>query len=818
MSLSAEAMALDSLRRLNRSTIESAVEVRAVLERAALGRIPLSSGIDGRINRRTAVVERVLADRVVLSVENVDVTRLPQLYFRFDMGGSRYFFAADVIKKQESGELEIALPAAIYEAERRSLPRNPIGSGLGSVLVKDGASTWEGRLLDSSYDGASIALDESSRVDVGSKITLSYRDAAGAPDGTFGLVRNSSVAGGWKRLGLSVSAVPYGPKIGAETRERILESSLTERAQRELRFYGSALGAATSRLTRALGVDAGAGEVEVVRYPNNVGREIVAIADRVGAGRGGLAVVIAPAWGRTKETMLPLAAVLTETLAAAGRQAAVVRFDGTNRRGESWVSPEFRSQGNEYLGFRFSQAVDDIHSTVRFLVEDERFEARDVILVSASLASIEARRAVATDPLNVIRGWVSLVGMVDLHSGLRAASGGVDFAYGLEQGVEFGRHELAGVLADMDLTGRDVLMHHLGLFEDARRDMASIRVPVSWIHGRHDGWIDLERAQELMSSGDTAGRRLIEVPTGHQLRSSRQALETFQLVAEEVGRMAFGHRVAPVVPRGRLLAAKQAAERARRPSGATNLQEFWQRYVLGRDGRLGIEILAATRAYRELMSRQIELLAPQPGEVIVDLGAGAGDFSVALAGREGAGSIRVVAIDFLTDALRRGQARVQGKSLICRPVAADLDGGGIPLASSSVDSIIASLLVSYVSRPDRLLSEAARILRPGGRLVISSPRRDADLSKIYVDGIRELDPATVRDRFGEDAEREFGALQRDLLNQGARLLALEDEGWFRFWDREELADLVSRAGFQQVTSSWSFGDPPQVSLVSAARE
>ena len=116
------------------------------------------------------------------------------------------------------------------------------------------------------------------------------------------------------------------------------------------------------------------------------------------------------------------------------------------------------------------------------------------------------------------------------------------------------------------------------------------------------------------------------------------------------------------------------------------------------------------------------------------------------------------------------------------------------------------------------MEEAFRILRPGGRLVVSTPRRDADLSNIYVEGIRELHPAIVRSLFGADAERQFAALQRDLLNQGSRLLALEDEGWFRFWDRDELAELIRAAGFSEVSHSWSFGDPPQVSLVSAVRK
>jgi len=662
-----------------------------------------------------------------------------------------------------------------------------------------------------------LLVESKSKCPVGSVANLSFADDRDAVRRRFGLVRNVTSCGAWKRVGLSVSPVPYGDLIAVTTRDRILNTPFRDRIHHDLRYLGSAVGAATGRLSRALGVDVGAGAVEVIRYRNSLDQEIVGIADRVGSGSGGLAVVIAPAWGRTKETMLPLAAVLSETFAAAGESALIVRFDGTNRRGESWVDPACRGRGNEYLRFRFSQAVDDIHSTLRFLADSSEFRPSKVILVTASLAAIEGRRAVSTDPLGLIKGWVSLVGMVDLQSGLRAASGGIDYAFGIEAGAKFGRHEVAGVLADMDLTGRDVLDAELGLFEDARRDMARISVPITWIHGRYDGWIELGRVRELMSAGEVRDRRLIEVPTGHQLRSSKQAIETFELVAEEIGRIAFGRRLGSVVPRGRLLAAKSSAERGRRPSSVADLREFWRRYVLGRDGTVGMEILSATAAYRRLMSEQISLLRLSPRDRVLDLGAGAGDFAVAIERSSCAKEVDIVGVDLLPEALKRGRERLVRDSSKIGDVVADLDRGIIPLSSEVFDAVLVSLLLSYLGRPDQLLADVRRVLRPGGRIVVSCPRRDADLSKIYVDGLREFDPLRVRALFGADAEENFESLQRDLLNQGSRLLALEEEGRFQFWDKNELVGLLKQAGFVQVEGSWSFGHPPQVALASGRR-
>ena len=47
----------------------------------------------------------------------------------------------------------------------------------------------------------------------------------------------------------------------------------------------------------------------------------------------------------------------------------------------------------------------------------------------------------------------------------------------------------------------------------------------------------------------------------------------------------------------------------------------------------------------------------------------------------------------------------------------DLDlsrGRGIPLATRIVDAVLASLVISYVANPERLLREIYRILKPAG--------------------------------------------------------------------------------------------------------
>jgi hypothetical protein len=48
-------------------------------------------------------------------------------------------------------------------------------------------------------------------------------------------------------------------------------------------------------------------------------------------------------------------------------------------------------------------------------------------------------------------------------------------------------------------------------------------------------------------------------------------------------------------------------------------------------------------------------------------------------------------------------------------------------------------------------------------------------------------------------------------------MLLEEDGLFRFWEPQELADLVSVAGFVNVTQELALGQPPQAVVVAGTR-
>lgn len=810
-----------SIRRLHRRAITAPGEIRALLEAALTGRVRIWSGVDRRNSSRTAQVHWVGEASFGLRVSNIP-PGARQLYFSFTLDGAAFFFACVVEGSDLNGIRRAAIPAAIYEAERRDLrrqqvPQDPSQSTRVELRHRSGAPPAIARVCDRSYDGLGVSVPEDECPEPGDEIQVRFLDGNDAGETAYAKVRHknrSESMDGWVRLGMSVTKAPTIAPIRVETRESILTGGVSARAWRRIVLAGAQVQAAPSRLVRRRNPV----QPKIVEYQNDLGQKIVGILDGSAKTTGGTAVLIPPSWGRTKETFLPLARTIVKTFQNSDEQISVLRFDGTNRRGESFIDPVARRPGDEYLRFTFSQAVEDIRASARFL--RAALKPRNIVLVTFSLASIEGRRAMAEDSEELFAGWISVVGMVDLQSGLRAVSGGVDYAYGLLEGVSFGRHELVGVVSDMDHTGRDALDNRLVFLEDARRDLVGVSAPISWLHGRHDAWMDLDRVVTLLSSGDVSARRLIEIPTGHELRSSREAIETFQLVAREAGRIALGKELKPVLPDLTDLGRRREAERSRLPRYSFRPVAFWRDYVLGREGQGGIGLLTATDAYRSLMDTQVTFLdLGAGGHRVLDLGAGTGEFSRAVDRLALNASLTIVEVDIVQEALRGSLSSRNHKSLVSvSRVAGDLDlrGNFLPFATGSADRILASLLLSYLESPEDVLAEARRVLRPGGVLVVSSLRRDADISKIYATGVAELQADRVHQIFGPEVAARFEVLQREFLNSASRLLDLEEMGRFRFFDEEELVALLETGGFNRVVTRSAFGDPPQA-FVAAGR-
>jgi ubiquinone/menaquinone biosynthesis C-methylase UbiE len=823
-----ELRAAASLDRLHPTAVTDSDTIEHILDKVQRDRVVMWRGMNRRIDRETATIAEATGDALVLQTRNFDPRERDAIFLNFALDQQPYFFAAPFEADLGKGRIRVGRPASIYRAERRSRIRRPPGEGdpRRVALLGESSPAVQAEVEDTSPEGLCVRLPDAElqALDaMGEQVQVRLLDGSAPGSVLHGEVRNRAPVPerrGWTRIGLDVSTSPRARGLTIERRDRVLTTTAGQRVQRRWKVAAAGLRVATDRALSALGRHTRLPSVRIVDYENDQGETLRGIVDSWGDTRSATAIVIPPAWGRTKETLMPLAATLVASFRAAREPVVVLRFDGIRKRGESYNDPECREPGKEHHRFTFSQGVRDIIATLDFLERSPEYGPRKMLLVSFSAASIESRRAVATD--SRIDGWVCVVGAADTQSMMKVISGGVDYVAGVERGVPFGLQEVLGIEVDIDHAGEDLFLTSLPFLSDSRRDFSRIVVPVTWIHGIHDAWMDGARARDVLSRGNAGNRRFIEVPTGHMLKSSREALETFQLIAQETSRMALGTTCPLVLPDLRRLARRQRAERRRLPEPAeVDLRSFWKDYLVGRDESLGIELMTHTSPYEELMGKQAEALDLKPDQIVIDLGSGTGAFPLFLARAPAIAGVRVVEIDYVRAGLERARYRLEHSPDIRTAFVESnlevLDGRSIPIASRSVDRVLAGFFLSYIEDPVAALREIHRLIKPGGRLVLSSLRRDADISKLYTEGIVEL-----RQKIGSlgmnEAELErFESAARNYLNQASRLLDLEETGRFHFWDSRELRRLVRDAGFEVVECVPVFGSPPQAILVAAVR-
>lgn len=102
------------------------------------------------------------------------------------------------------------------------------------------------------------------------------------------------------------------------------------------------------------------------------------------------------------------------------------------------------------------------------------------------------------------------------------------------------------------------------------------------------------------------------------------------------------------------------------------------------------------------------------GKDVLDIACGEGYGSASLLA---AGAKSVIAVDIDPETVKYAKAKYKIDARVG-------DASSIPIANSSVDVVVSFETIEHITEPQVFISEVARVLRPGGCLIISTPNLD----------------------------------------------------------------------------------------------
>lgn len=219
--------------------------------------------------------------------------------------------------------------------------------------------------------------------------------------------------------------------------------------------------------------------------------------------------------------------------------------------------------------------------------------------------------------------------------------------------------------------------------------------------------------------------------------------------------------------------------RGRRHRGNFGRVKSWEGHVRH------VEALADSRGFRELRAQIIAAARLQCSDRVLDIGAGTGLLTLAAAPRVA----HVTAVDNSPAMCHQLELELEQRSISNVDVVVST-ASDLPLAAASVDVILSNYCFHHLQDKEKrqALSEAIRVLRPTGRLVVGD--------MMFQVGFRQARDRAVIVRFARAMVRRGPAGVTRLVKNAVRLATGRGEhpagiDWWR--------EALDQAGFTEIT-------------------
>lgn len=213
--------------------------------------------------------------------------------------------------------------------------------------------------------------------------------------------------------------------------------------------------------------------------------------------------------------------------------------------------------------------------------------------------------------------------------------------------------------------------------------------------------------------------------------------------------------------------------------GSPRKDEIVQRHL-----GLPAQLLSTSLLTWDGVAEVADALQLAPGDVLLDLACGRGGYGLELAARTGA---RLIGIDFATEAIRQAAELTALRGIAAEFRVGDMASTGLP--DAAVDGVVVVDAIHFPPDPAAAYAELARVLRPGGRAVLTCWEALDPADEAVDERLRRVDLAAglAEAGFGDVEVREkpgwLGA-ERALWTEAAALDPGDDQG---------LADLKEEA-------------------------